>query len=303
MLIEAYRSQIGPFIWLDVNDPSGADLEYIIKTYNLNSASVRDCLTPQHLPKYEEIGEDIFIILRAFDERAKNSGTVRGITQKIAIFIGQNYIITIHRKDLSYMVEMRNWVKKQHDLGDKALSKILLHIMESVFATYREALYRCEVSVEEFENKIFKAESTQLSIQQKFQLKRKILVIRRMLKMTLDILPKLKTRYHLSAIKFHEVHELGQNQYYLSEEVLENVNNLINLQLTLASHQTSEVVRVLTLFSVFFMPLSFIVGFYGMNFKNFPSLEFEYALPALLLFMLSIECILYLWFKRKKWIK
>lgn len=303
MLIEAYRSHTGHFIWLDVSDPNGSDLEYITKTYNLHAESVRDCLTPQHLPKYEDIEGNVFIILRAFDEHAKNSGTVRGVTQKIAIFLGQNYIITIHRKDLPYMVEMRAWVKKQHDLGEKPLSKILIRIIEGVFVTYKNAIYHCELNVEDFENKIFKAESTQFSIQQKFQLKRKTLVIRRMLRMSLDILPRLKTTYHLSGVRFHEVQELGENQYYFSEEVLENINNLINLQLSLASHQTSEVVRVLTLFSVFIMPLSLITGFYGMNFKIFPGLEFEYAIPAVLLIMFAITCLLFWWFKRKKWIR
>ena len=96
--------------------------------------------------------------------------------------------------------------------------------------------------------------------------------------------------------------ELGEAQYFASVELLDNVNNLINLQLSLSSQQTSEVVKVLTLFSVFFMPMTFLAGVYGMNFKHMPELDYKYSYPIVLCVMATIASILFTVFKRKKWL-
>lgn len=304
MLIESYQAPNNAFHWLDLVDPTVAELEYISKTYHLHSSSLRDCLMPKHLPKHELIDNNVFIILRAYDPRSKNSGTIRGLTQKVAIFIGQNYLITIHRSNQPYIAKIRDiWIKKQKNLASNSLLQILFKVIEGIFSTYGEAIYRCETSLEKFENTIFKDQSTQKSIRQKFLLKRKTSVIKHMLKMSLDLLPKLKDYFNANPPLFKEIQELGENQYFSAEEILENINNLITLQLSLASHQTSEVVRILTLFSVFFMPISFIAAFYGMNFKHMPELDTRYAYPIVIALMLVIVCSLFLWFKRKRWIR
>ena len=88
----------------------------------------------------------------------------------------------------------------------------------------------------------------------------------------------------------------------LYSQILEDVNNLMNLAMSFAAKRTNEVMRVLTVFSVFFMPLTFIVGIYGMNFKFMPELNSKWGYPAVLFFMTIVTVVIYLWFKRKKWL-
>lgn len=304
MIIEAYRSIEGLFHWVDVRDPTGSELEALAQKYNIEPESLQDCLTPRHLPKYEVTENNVFVILRAYDERNRNSGTVRGLTRKIAIFIGENYLLTIHRKDNPYIVQIReNWVKNEKNLAGDPKGLLLMRLVKGVFSTYHEPLYHCEMSIEDFENKIFNNKSTRLSIQQKFLVRRKISVIKRMIKMALDFLPKLKKYIESDPILFQDLQEYGESEYFTADEILDNVNNLINLNLSLASHQTSSVVRILTLVSVFFMPMAFIANIYGMNFKYMPELSYKYAYPIVLLVMFSISCSLFWWFKRKRWIE
>jgi magnesium transporter len=75
------------------------------------------------------------------------------------------------------------------------------------------------------------------------------------------------------------------------------------VQLALASHRTSEVMRVLTVFSVFFLPLTFIVGVYGMNFEFMPELRERRGYPAVLVFMGIVTLLIYRWFHRSGWLK
>jgi magnesium transporter len=88
----------------------------------------------------------------------------------------------------------------------------------------------------------------------------------------------------------------------LYNQVLEDVNNLLNLSMSFSAQKTNEVMKVLTIFSVFFMPLTFIAGIYGMNFRFMPELNKRWGYPASLGLMVIVTVIIYFWFKRKKWL-
>lgn len=88
----------------------------------------------------------------------------------------------------------------------------------------------------------------------------------------------------------------------LYNQILESVNNLLNLTVSLAAQRTNDVMRVLTVFSVFFMPLTFIVGIYGMNFDFMPELRQKWGYPGVMILMAVVTGIIYTWFKRKKWL-
>jgi len=91
--------------------------------------------------------------------------------------------------------------------------------------------------------------------------------------------------------------------HFYADELLEDVNNLLSMQLALASHRTNEVVRVLTVFSVFFLPLTFIVGVYGMNFHFMPELRSPWGYPAVLVGMGLVTLAIYLWFRSRGWLR
>jgi magnesium transporter len=80
------------------------------------------------------------------------------------------------------------------------------------------------------------------------------------------------------------------------------VNNLLAMQLSLAAHRTNEVIQVLTIFSAFFLPLTFIVGVYGMNFDLMPELRQSWGYPAVLAVMLLVSGAIWAWFRKRGWL-
>src|SRR5690606_33999442 len=88
----------------------------------------------------------------------------------------------------------------------------------------------------------------------------------------------------------------------LYENLSENVAQLLNVFFNISSNHTNEIMRILTIFSVFFMPITFVAGVYGMNFKNMPELEWYYGYPIAIAIMIVISLAIYLWFKRKGWL-
>jgi magnesium transporter len=88
----------------------------------------------------------------------------------------------------------------------------------------------------------------------------------------------------------------------ITEEIYDSSQSLLNIYISLSSQKTNDVMRVLTVFSAFFLPLTFIVGIYGMNFQFMPELSQHYGYPGVLVFMLLLTIIIYQWFNRKGWI-
>jgi magnesium transporter len=88
----------------------------------------------------------------------------------------------------------------------------------------------------------------------------------------------------------------------LFSHALEDVNNLMNLYMSFTSQRTNDVVKVLTIFSVFFMPLTFISSIYGMNFRYMPELETKWGYPIVVIIMMLVTVAIFLWFRRKKWL-
>ena len=80
------------------------------------------------------------------------------------------------------------------------------------------------------------------------------------------------------------------------------MTNLLKIYLSLLAQRTNEVMRMLTIFSAFFLPLTFIAGIYGMNFKFMPELGWKAGYPAVLFLMVVVAGGIYVWFRRKGWI-
>lgn len=293
------------FKWLDVVLPTQEELQQLATTYAIHLTSIRDCLQPNHLPKYEKIGDVTFLITRGYDEKAPvHASNVLDLTRKVAIFKGTDFLITVHRVDLEYLAAIREkWQITAPETIQHLQFQILCDILQAILLSYETPLDAAEGMLDDIENKIFmrKGRMIHLSFQEVYLLRRKVLVYQRMLHLTLDMLAKLNIGSDIerNAPFLQDIKDDTHRLLFISEQISENVNYLINLHLSLMSNRTNEVMRVLTVFSVFFMPITFIVGIYGMNFEHMPELKWQYGYLDVWLIMLSVTLGLWIWFKRK----
>jgi len=100
-----------------------------------------------------------------------------------------------------------------------------------------------------------------------------------------------------------DLRENAESMHFYADEMLEEVNNLLQMQLSIAAHRTNDVMRILTVFSAFFLPLTFIVGVYGMNFQHMPELPLVWGYPLVWGIMLSVVAGIWLWFRRRGWLR
>jgi magnesium transporter len=298
------------FIWIDVVQPTAAELTDIAERYGLHAVAVNDCLDPEHLPKYEAFDTHAFIILRACDESAEVSGvTVQDLTRKIAIFFSPQFLITIHRKDQAWLsaIHERPAIAKNSNRNG-FLPLLLSQIRNAALDTYLGPMERIESRLDAFETKLFSGgvvsgEVFRRELHEIHILKHQVTVYKRLLWRTSDVVQHIVPGAGKAATLFRDVQENAESYHFYADELLDDANTLLNVQLALASHRTGEVMRVLTVFSVFFLPLTFIVGVYGMNFRFMPELNSPWGYPAVLGAMLLVTLLIYRWFRSRGWLR
>jgi magnesium transporter len=315
MTIRTVVEKAGPrFVWLDVVDPNTDELAELVKDFGLHPLSVSDCLDPEHLPKHEAFENHTFVILRAVDESAAwTADTVQALTRKIALFYGPSFLITIHRKDQPWLtaLQQRSLVglpNKQAARSEGIQAHLLAQLFNAALDTYQRPLETIEARLDRFDTKVFEGREEhgpgfRAELREVHLVRRQVTLCKRLLWRTVDVTQRMVPSAGRAATLFRDVQENAESYHFYADELLDDANTLLSVQLALASHRTSEVMRVLTVFSVFFLPLTFIVGVYGMNFDFMPELRERWGYPGVLGFMAVVTLFIYRWFRRRGWLK
>ena len=301
-----------PLVWLDVVQPTPEELGSVAQAHGLQPTAVKDCLDPEHLPKFEQFDGHGFAILRAYDAESERScGTVQELTRKLAIFSSPTFLITIHRTEQAWLtaLEARLHAEAAGKAGKEGLLAYLLtQVLNGAVDTYLQPMEAIETRIDAFEALVFggrdaDARAFAEDLRDVHVLKRQVTLIKRLLWRTLDVVQRLSPGSGRAATLFRDVQENVESSHFYADELLDDVNTLLNVQLALAAHRTGEVMRILTVFSVFFLPLTFLVGVYGMNFEFMPELGSRWGYPLVLAAMGGIVLAIYLWFRRRGWLR
>lgn len=286
--------------WIDVTNPSEKELLALANKYALHPNAVQDCLEPDHLPKYEETGNSSFVVLRVYDTmQSSDADTIQEVTRKIAIFVMADKLITVHRTQQPLLENIKNKFVDTNNCNNK--HELLLHILNASFVSYDEPSDKLIAEIDFYETRIFLRTKLPNLLKNLYHIKRKVSVIRRILTLSKEITNKVEEGFKKDAM-YREMRDNYVQQTTVYDQLNEDINNLLSLYLSISGQRTNEVIRVLTIFSVFFMPLTFIVGIYGMNFDHMPELRWEYGYLFSFGVMILVTVIIYLWFKRKKWL-
>jgi magnesium transporter len=300
------------FTWIDIVGPAPGELDTIAAEYSLFPTLVADSLEPEHLPKYERIGETTFVIVRAHDESSDGSAmTVQAFTRKTAIFAAPDFVITIHRVDQPFVARLR--ARYQEHAARTAAAgraerrrtlsaRLLVDLINGAIDTYEPPLDAAERRLDVIEDELFAEGVAPPVLREIYTLRRQATLIKRMLWHTLNITVKLTPVASPTSPLFQDAREGAESMYAYADELLEDANNLLHIQLGLSTQRTNSIVRILTLFSAFFLPLTFIVGIYGMNFERMPELQSRWGYPAVWLVMLLVTVVIYAWIRRRGWL-
>lgn len=284
--------QFEHFDWMDIENPTEKDLKALSLPFSIDQNFQEDALEPGHLPKIERTKEHTFMILRAYtaaeDEKAIEVGE---ISSKIAFFIRKDGLITIHRAPFDF-------VEAPPDHFDSP-DEVVLYLVKELLKTFEKPIKQQSDKMDQLEQLIFLKGGSNLSIEKLYFEKSKARLAKKILVIMQNVINQFQVEEALASTS-QDLKDTIINLILRTEEVVEDANALLNSYMTFTAKKSNDVMKLLTVFSAFFLPLTFIAGVYGMNFTYMPELRWRYGYFICLLLMLVIAVGIYLWFKKKK---
>ena len=299
MILTELISPNKEFTWIDITNPTLEDLSAVGEKYALNHHNLHDCLEPDHLPKFEEGDPFNFIILRKVLDDKEKGATIHMLTTKIAIFFDEDTIVTIHRVPHPDIFPL---CKQLIDAGKIiSIPGFLLKIVARVQQSFSRFANELNTQIDETETRLFIRKKSAGSIENLYLLKRRAGLCKKLLLLTGEVVNAVQHRQKKSS----EMQDIRDSQIKLQlfyDQMTEDALNLVSMYMSISANKTNEVMKILTVFSAYFLPLTFIVGVYGMNFDFMPELGWKYGYPLVIGFMVLVFLLIYFWFRRKKWL-
>ena len=271
----------------------------IADRFQLHRTSVQDCLDPEHFPKIEKVGDTLFLIIRCLDHDAPpDAEDLLTLTRKVAFFLSKDFLITIHRADQPFLKDMRSRVTPE-----QGPHEITVRLMKKAIESYNSYLERTEKEMERLEKELMGRSPSGRELIALYELRSRLSIIKRQAWHTLGVVKEFITMHSpVPSPWLTDLKESAEGLWQYCDELMEDVQNLLGLHIALSGHRTNETMRFLTVVSLFFLPLTFIVGVYGMNFDVMPELRWEYGYYFCLGLMIFVSGFIYWKVKTKGWL-
>lgn len=295
--------------WIHVQgDAEPAALNHFGKLFNLHPLAIEDVLNREQRPKVDSYDGQLFVILGL---AVINNLAIE--TRQISLFIGEHYIISFcGGKDDPFNSARARLRKNGKGIQPHSIDYLFYTLIDVVIDEGFPVLESLGEEIEDLEMELLRDPTCDMLVSI-HRFKRELLLLRRILWPQREVVNGLLRETH--SLISEEIRIYLRDCYDHSIQLMEMVetyreitSNMVDIYLSSISNRTNEVMRVLTMIATIFIPLTFIVGVYGMNFENpnspwaMPELYWYYGYPLVWLVMIVIVIALLVFFKRKKWL-
>ncbi len=301
-LIHNWQHSKNSILWMDLLDnQSDTEAKLLESAFNIHPLAISDAQRQRHPAKFEYFSKYWFLLLKELFTETDN---IEFATTQLAFFVSDRFLIT-RRSGTSDFIDAY-WKKIEADHTEINPAIIALKIAKNVADEYLELILDIEEKIEKIEEVLFVKTSDDLLA--------KLVVYQNNLRKLIRVLAYQKQIFGSSVNTkrfkdFPNIQHDWNNAYEHSERAHsltllyhDMTSGLIDGYISFASHRLNQIMKVLTIITVIFVPLSFFAGVYGMNFKYIPELDYKYGYFILLGIMATIAGSLILLFKRKKWL-
>jgi magnesium transporter len=259
----------GGLLWVDFeNTPAESDEPVLREVFDFHPLAVDDALQESHVPKLDDWDSFLYIVLHAVAYDHETSSEVD--TLELDVFLGANFMVTHHDQSLPALD--RVWESCQRD--DRHLRKgadhLLYRLADEVVGSYMPVVEQIDLAVDEIEDLVFDRPSPQV-LERIFSLKRAILHLRRIIGPQREVLNKLaRDDYAVidnkARVYFRDVYDHLVRLHDITESIRDLVSGTLDTYLSVINNRMNDIMKTLTIITTLFMPISFITGFFGMNF-------------------------------------
>lgn len=289
--------------WINVDGLSDRKLiEQIAEKFDLHYLLIEDILNVDHQPKTDELDDHLFLTMKMFyrfDEEKIDY-------EHISFVLGKNYLLSFQEKEGDIFSGIRNRIKQENGIIRKRGTDYLLYrLVDTIVDSYYSVLEKIGEQVESIEENISK-NPTVKDFQQIQKIRKEFIYLRRVVYPLREAINKIvknengfideNNEKYFADVYDHVIHLIDSLDTYK-----DLTSTMMDLYMNTINYKMNEVMKLLTIITTIFIPLSFIAGIYGMNFENMPELGWQNGYFGVLAIMGAIFIMMIVYFRYKKW--
>jgi magnesium transporter len=290
--------------WINISGIHDIDMIQKLGTcFKLHPLVLEDVLNTEQRPKMDDFDDYLFLVLKMVYPDVAHQGIQY---EQISFIIGPTYVISLQEVEEDVFDSVRERIRHGKGRIRRQGSDYLAYaLMDMVVDQYFKILEDLGEQIETLQDAVIEdPEPSSLAVIQ--NLKKEILFLRKSIWPLREIINAL-TRGESELIRDETVIYL-RDVYDHTIQIIDNIETFrdmlsgtLDIYLSNVSNRMNEVMKVLTIMATIFIPMTFVAGIYGMNFKYMPELEWVWSYPVLWLVLISMFLVMMFWFKRKKW--
>jgi magnesium transporter len=290
-------------VWVDVNDPTGQDFDDLAEEFNFHPLAIEDCRNAHQRPKIEEYTGYYFIVLY----EAEMSKDGRRLTlRELNIFLGANYLVTVHSSPLRAIAVAERLWPKWADKAEQGSAPLAYLLLDAVVDDYMPLLDSISERLDDLEDMIFE-EFQPESIEEIFRIKKQLLHLRRCLAPLRDVFNVMLRREQpiFTGETYVYVQDVFDHVLRVSDTIdtmRDMVGSAMDAYLSVSGNRMNMVMKRMTAISTILMSVTLIAGVYGMNFDVMPELKWKFGYVYALGSMVAVGFALYVYLRKIKWL-
>jgi magnesium transporter len=291
-------------LWVDMENVTNEDAEVLSNVFCFHPLAVADCVSKDiHPPKIDDFEEYLFIIVHGINYSIESEVVE---TTELALFLGKNYVVTSHDVPMRSVSSTLDRVRKDGRLMRRGVDFLAHDLIDALVDNFMPTIDGMDEKNDQLEAEALH-EPKRETLTSIMQLKRSILALTRVILPQREIMNELSRGQYALITERVQIYYRNIYDHLVRIEMLtlglrDMTESVLSTYLSSVSNRMNEVMKVLTLIATIFIPLTFIVGIYGMNFANMPELEWRYGYFVILIVMAVVGISLAVYFKRRRWL-
>ncbi|MFW9887524.1 MAG: magnesium/cobalt transporter CorA [Candidatus Thorarchaeota archaeon] len=291
--------------WIHVNGVHDLDIiNYLGEKYEIHPLILEDIPSVGQRPKVEALQNKVYLVLRVFDIVGEDRHVV---SEQLSIILGKNVLLSFQESSEDIFGAIRDRLRRPTGRIRKDGPDYLAYaLVDVVVDDYFRVLEEVGEQIERLEDELIEEADSEV-LSRIYRLKRTVIALRRYiwpLREVVFALNRDETELVADATKVYlrDLYDHVIRVTDLAETYREGITGMLDIYLSTMSNKMNEVMKVLTVISTIFIPLTLMASIYGMNWIWMPELDFVYGYPVFLMVMLLITAILVFYFRRRGWI-
>ena len=303
---ECFPFKVTPTVtWVNIDGIHQIDIiEKIGKHFDLHHLILEDILNTTQRPKFEDYESHIFIVLKML-RYADDKQQVQ--SEQVSLVLGPNFVISFQESIGDVFEQIRDRIRQAKGRVRKMGSDYLAYtLLDAIVDGYFSILEKSGEKIESMEEQLV-TNPTDKILQQIHSLKREMIFLRRSVWPLRELISGLqRSESHLitepTGVYLRDVYDHTIQVIDTVESFRDMVSGMLDIYLSSISNRMNAVMKVLTIIATIFIPLTFLAGIYGMNFKYMPELEWRWGYALVLTVMVAVAAVMLIYFRRKKWL-